>query len=71
MVAIQLPYDIGNSIFIEWNANMDRDEIARKIGLNIRHFRKQRLLSQEKLALDAEIHPAYLGKLEQGNVPQY
>lgn len=45
---------------------MDRDEIARKLGLNIRRFRNQRLLSQENLALDAGIHPAYLGKLERG-----
>ncbi|MCI8373189.1 MAG: helix-turn-helix transcriptional regulator [Lachnospiraceae bacterium] len=45
---------------------MDRDEIARKLGLNIRRFRNQRLLSQESLALDAGIHPAYLGKLERG-----
>lgn len=45
---------------------MDRNDLAKKLGLNIRKFRTQKLLSQENLALDAGIHPAYLGQLERG-----
>ena len=34
------------------------------IGAKIRYFRKKLCLSQEVLALKAEIHPAHFGKLE-------
>ena len=34
------------------------------IGAKIRYFRKKLCLSQEALALKAEIHPAHFGKLE-------
>lgn len=34
------------------------------IGAKIRYFRKKLGLSQEALALKADIHPAHLGKLE-------
>lgn len=45
---------------------MNRDQLSKKLGLNIRKFRTNQLLSQEALALDAGIHPAYLGQLERG-----
>ena len=34
------------------------------VGEKIRYYRKKLGLSQEALALEANIHPAYLGKLE-------
>lgn len=46
--------------------NMNREQLSKKIGINIRKFRTNKLLSQESLALDAGIHPAYLGQLERG-----
>jgi transcriptional regulator with XRE-family HTH domain len=45
---------------------MDRKELAKQIGLNIRKIRLKRDLSQETVALSAEIHPAYFGRLERG-----
>jgi transcriptional regulator with XRE-family HTH domain len=41
-------------------------EIAKQIGENIRQLRKQRGLSQEQLALHAEINPSYMGQVERG-----
>lgn len=46
--------------------DMDRETLSKKIGINIRKFRTQQFLSQEGLALDSGIHPAYLGRLERG-----
>ena len=37
-----------------------------KIGERIKYFRMSKKLSQEKLALMAEINPAFLGHLERG-----
>lgn len=45
---------------------MDRNDLSKMIGLNIRKYRTRQTLSQENLALDAGIHPAYLGQLERG-----
>lgn len=45
---------------------MNREELTRTIGANIRKYRLQNELSQESLALSAGIHPAYLGRLERG-----
>ena len=42
------------------------EKIAEKIGKRIRYFRKKQNLSQEKLALEAGINPAFLGHLERG-----
>lgn len=36
------------------------------IGARIRYFRKLKGLSQEKLAWEAGINPAFLGELERG-----
>ncbi len=41
-------------------------EIAKQIGENIRYLRKQRGLSQEQLALHADITPSYMGQVERG-----
>ena len=45
---------------------MDRITLSKKLGANIKRIRTQRFLSQESLALDAGMHPAYLGQLERG-----
>lgn len=44
----------------------NRETIAAKIGERIRKFRIEQNLSQEELAFLAEIHPAYIGKVERG-----
>ncbi|WP_187274437.1 helix-turn-helix domain-containing protein [Paenibacillus sp. N3.4] len=43
------------------------NEIMKKVGEGIRHYRKQRGLSQEELAHLAQINEGYIGKL---NVPR-
>lgn len=45
---------------------MDRERLTKQIGMNIRKIRLQKDLSQESIALSAEIHPAYFGRLERG-----
>ncbi len=45
---------------------MEREELTRKIGVNIRKFRLKKDISQEALSLSAGFHPAYLGRLERG-----
>ena len=46
--------------------SMDRAALSRLIGANIRKYRIQRDVSQEHLALESGIHPAYISKLERG-----
>lgn len=46
--------------------NIDREKISYIIGQRIYDFRIQKKLSQEALALESEIHPAYLGRVERG-----
>lgn len=41
-------------------------ETAARVGARIRYLRQQRELSQERLALDAGLNPAFLGHLERG-----
>ncbi|MCM1330771.1 MAG: helix-turn-helix domain-containing protein [Ruminococcus sp.] len=43
-----------------------REKIAYTVGARIRDFRIQKKMSQEALALDSDIHPAYLSQLERG-----
>ncbi len=44
----------------------DRQRISYIIGQRIYKFRTLKNLSQEALALESEIHPAYLGRVERG-----
>lgn len=46
--------------------SIEREELTVKIGARIREFRIARKLSQEGLALNSGMHPAYLGKIERG-----
>lgn len=41
-------------------------EIQTELGLRIRYYRKQRNLSQEKLAELCSLHPTYIGQIERG-----
>ena len=41
-------------------------EINKQVGLNIRRFREKRGWSQEQLALEADLHRAYIGQIERG-----
>ena len=45
---------------------MDRASLSRLIGANIRKYRIQKDVSQEHLALESGIHPAYISKLARG-----
>lgn len=42
------------------------ENINKRVGLNIRKYRLQKNLSQEKLALEADLHRAYIGQIERG-----
>lgn len=46
--------------------SIQREKISYKLGTRIRDFRTGRHLSQEALALNSGMHPAYLGKIERG-----
>ena len=46
--------------------DIKREDISKLIGKRIQRFRIQRNMSQETLALAAEIHPAYFGRVERG-----
>lgn len=39
-------------------------EINNKVGLNIKKYREKKGWSQEKLALEADLHRAYIGQIE-------
>ena len=41
-------------------------DINKKVGANIRKLRKTKGWSQEKLALEANLHRAYIGQIERG-----
>lgn len=43
-------------------------DLAKKFGLNVRNRRKQLNISQEKLALLAEMDRSYGGRVERGEV---
>ncbi|TXK75428.1 helix-turn-helix domain-containing protein [Paenibacillus sp. N3.4] len=54
-------------LFYVWLRVIVMNEIMKKVGEGIRHYRKQRGLSQEELAHLAQINEGYIGKL---NVPR-
>jgi transcriptional regulator with XRE-family HTH domain len=41
-------------------------QINKEIGINIRQYRAKRKMSQEDLALEADLHRAYIGQIERG-----
>lgn len=41
-------------------------DINAEIGSRIRHYRKEKRLSQEQLAERSDLHPSYIGQLERG-----
>ena len=48
------------------NMNNNKQEITKKTGERIRFLRNQKRLSQEELAFNAGINPAYIGHIERG-----
>lgn len=44
----------------------NKKNVTQKTGDRIRYFRNMQKLSQEELALAAEINPAYIGHIERG-----
>jgi transcriptional regulator with XRE-family HTH domain len=43
-------------------------ELAKKFGHNVRSMRKDKGISQDKLALTADIDRSYVGRIERGEV---
>lgn len=43
-----------------------KKQITEAVGARIRYYRRLRDLSQEELALNANINPAYFGQVERG-----
>ena len=41
-------------------------EINKKVGSNIKKYRKKKGWTQEQLALEADLHRAYIGQIERG-----
>ena len=41
-------------------------EISVELGMRIRYYRKERHITQEKLAEICNLHPTYIGQLERG-----
>jgi len=41
-------------------------EINKRVGINIRRYREKKGWSQEQLALEADLHRAYIGQIERG-----
>jgi ribosome-binding protein aMBF1 (putative translation factor) len=41
-------------------------EINKRVGLNIKKYREKKGWSQEHLALEADLHRAYIGQIERG-----
>ena len=46
--------------------SFERERIAYTVGNRIREFRVMKKMSQETLAFDSDIHPAYLSQVERG-----
>jgi XRE family transcriptional regulator, regulator of sulfur utilization len=42
------------------------ERVRKRIGDNVRHFRRKAGLSQEKLAERADLHPVYISQVERG-----
>ncbi len=45
---------------------MKKSNIHQKIAANIRKLRKQKQITQERLALEADLNRAYVGYIERG-----
>ena len=45
---------------------LNMTDINKKVGKKIRQLRQKKGLSQEKLALEAGLHRAYIGQIERG-----
>ena len=41
-------------------------QINKRVGLNIKEYRKRKGWSQEQLAFEANLHRAYIGQIERG-----
>ena len=42
------------------------EKVRKRIGDNVRNFRRKAGLSQEKLAEKADLHPVYMSQVERG-----
>lgn len=51
-----------------WYNNLDNymAEINKRLGFNIRKYREKKGWTQEQLALEADLHRAYVGQIERG-----
>jgi ribosome-binding protein aMBF1 (putative translation factor) len=55
---------IGSICYNKFGEHMA--EINQKVGFNIRKYRRKKGWSQEQLALEADLHRAYIGHIERG-----
>jgi DNA-binding XRE family transcriptional regulator len=55
---------IGSICYNKHGENMA--EINKRLGINIRRYREMKGWSQEQLALEADLHRAYIGQIERG-----
>jgi transcriptional regulator with XRE-family HTH domain len=46
--------------------SFDREKISYIVGMRIRDFRTMKKMSQESLAFESDIHPAFLSQVERG-----
>lgn len=56
---------IQNFLFDEKGINEIMD-ITKELGFRIRYYRKEKHITQEKLAEICSLHPTYIGQLERG-----
>jgi XRE family transcriptional regulator, regulator of sulfur utilization len=65
LYSIKIPIDID---YFLWMKTIDEaeEEFLRLVGQRIRDYRKERGLSQERLAELASVHPTYISHLENG-----
>ena len=54
------------AVKVLFNCTLAQRRISYIVGQRIYTFRTQKKLSQEALAFESEIHPAYLGRVERG-----
>ena len=66
MLYTVITYTIGTSfLYNEREQNIIMD-ISMELGMRIRYYRKEKQITQEKLAEICNLHPTYIGQLERG-----
>ena len=53
---------------LSFYCTIEMKDLAKKFGHNVRSMRKDKGISQDKLALSADIDRSYVGRIERGEV---